>query len=409
MSRRIWFSKAVDLQEHILQGHIQLGVRKPLLHFGIVVAGLLSGAMTTQQPLTAQQPMDGLGADAPAAIDPAPVAPAYIEPAIAPPESAPPLPYSSAPVAPAPSNESYIDPAGYSVGATDRTRPVAEPSSGFDPQGVPLPTLPTAVQVGPVSLSSTGFGLGTTPSVKDFYRRTLRPPGRLGNGNIQLIFPLSIPAPITSLFGWRIHPISGNARFHSGTDLGAPMGTPVLAAYAGQVALADFLGGYGLAVALDHNRGTQQTLYGHLSEVFVKSGDWVKQGTVIGRVGSTGNSTGPHLHFEFRELTPDGWVALDAGTQLEYSLAQLIKFMDVSEKGIASAQGVLVSQQSVAGISGKIEWQRPQVQTALKQPIQPEIVKLEDSDPNMAPVDNPMAQPQANPSRVSQSRSPNVR
>jgi murein DD-endopeptidase MepM/ murein hydrolase activator NlpD len=111
------------------------------------------------------------------------------------------------------------------------------------------------------------------------------------------------------------------------------MGTPVLAAFAGQVAIADFLGGYGLTVSLEHNKGTQQTLYAHLSEIFVKPGEWVKQGETIGRVGSTGNSTGPHLHFEFRQLTPEGWVAMDAGQQLEYALAQLLKAMQVAQKG----------------------------------------------------------------------------
>jgi murein DD-endopeptidase MepM/ murein hydrolase activator NlpD len=170
-----------------------------------------------------------------------------------------------------------------------------------------------------------------SPSVLQYYRRTLRPQGRLGNGNIQLMFPLAIPASISSMFGWRTHPITGDQRFHSGTDLAAPLGTPVLAAYAGQVALADFLGGYGLAIALEHNKGTQQTVYAHLSEIFVKPGERVKQGDAIGRVGSTGNSTGPHLHFEFRQLTPEGWVAMDAGQQLEYALAQLVKAIQVAQ------------------------------------------------------------------------------
>lgn len=184
----------------------------------------------------------------------------------------------------------------------------------------------------PVTAARVGSLSVVTPSssVWDYYKRTLRPVGRLGNGNIRLIFPLAIPAPISSLFGWRTHPITGEQRFHSGTDLAAPLGTPVLAAYAGRVAIADFLGGYGLAVALEHNKATQQTLYGHLSEIFVKPGEWVKQGEAIGRVGSTGNSTGPHLHFEFRQLTPDGWVAMDAGQQLEYAMAQLVKAMQVA-------------------------------------------------------------------------------
>lgn len=208
-----------------------------------------------------------------------------------------------------------------------------------------LSNLP-AVQVSTLLSTVTGLNPGT-PSLKDYYRRTLRPPSKLGNGNIQLLFPLSIPAAISSLFGWRVHPISGDARFHSGTDLAAPMGTPVLAAYAGQVVLADLLGGYGLAVALEHNKGTAQTLYAHLSEIFVQSGEVVKQGDVIGRVGSTGNSTGPHLHFEFRQLTTEGWVALDAGAQLEYALAQLVRSLDFAQappqsaKANAGIEGVL--------------------------------------------------------------------
>ena len=171
--------------------------------------------------------------------------------------------------------------------------------------------------------------------VKDYYNRTTRPLGRLGNGNLRLMFPIAIPAAITSVFGWRTHPITGDARFHAGTDLGAPMGTPILAALAGRVVLADFFGGYGLAIALEHDNGRQQTLYGHLSEIFVKPGEIVKQGAAIGRVGSTGNSTGPHLHFEFRQLTTEGWVAQDPGMQLETALAQLVKSLQTAQNSPA--------------------------------------------------------------------------
>lgn len=175
-----------------------------------------------------------------------------------------------------------------------------------------------------------------SPSTQAYYNRTLRQ-GQLSPRNTGLLFPLTIPAPITSLFGWRIHPITGDRRFHTGTDLGAPTGTPVLAAYTGNVAIADFLGGYGLTVVLEHELTKsasekaldtpQQTLYGHLSETFVKPGERVEQGTVIGLVGSTGNSTGPHLHFETRYLTPDGWVASDPGFELEYALTQLVEVL----------------------------------------------------------------------------------
>ncbi|MEH2350671.1 MAG: M23 family metallopeptidase [Nostoc sp.] len=139
-----------------------------------------------------------------------------------------------------------------------------------------------------------------------------------------MMYPLSIPAPITSLFGWRIHPITGTQRFHAGTDLGAPTGTPVLAAAAGQVETANWVGGYGLTVILNH-KSAEQTLYGHMSEILVQPGQWVKPGTVIGLVGSTGNSTGPHLHFEVRHLTPNGWVATDPGVELQSALSQLVR------------------------------------------------------------------------------------
>jgi murein DD-endopeptidase MepM/ murein hydrolase activator NlpD len=207
-----------------------------------------------------------------------------------------------------------------------------------------------------MQLGSAGVAPATVtpPTVQNYYNRTIRPPARLGNGNIRLIFPVSIPAMISSAFGWRIHPISGDKRFHTGTDIAAPLGTPVLAAYAGQVALADFFGGYGLTIALDHNKTTQQTLYAHLSEIFVKPGEWVKQGEVIGRVGSTGNSTGPHLHFEFRQLTSEGWVALDAGQQLEYALAQLMKALEQTAQA-SKPQPQLRQQKRGANISASVQ------------------------------------------------------
>jgi murein DD-endopeptidase MepM/ murein hydrolase activator NlpD len=148
--------------------------------------------------------------------------------------------------------------------------------------------------------------------------------------NTSLIFPLSIPAPITSAFGFRVHPISGSSRFHAGTDIGAPYGTPVLAAYEGRVDNAGGLGGYGLAVTIRHENSTQESLYGHLSEIYVQPGQWVEQGTVIGLVGSTGYSTGPHLHFEWRHLTNSGWVAVDAGDHLQMAMEALIKSMEVA-------------------------------------------------------------------------------
>jgi murein DD-endopeptidase MepM/ murein hydrolase activator NlpD len=105
----------------------------------------------------------------------------------------------------------------------------------------------------------------------------------------------------------------------------------VLAVAPGEVATADYLGGYGLTVILRHEEGTQESRYAHLSEVFVQPGESVDQGNVIGLVGSTGFSTGPHLHFEWRHQTTDGWVAVDAGAHLEYAMAQLIEALQVAQ------------------------------------------------------------------------------
>jgi murein DD-endopeptidase MepM/ murein hydrolase activator NlpD len=151
---------------------------------------------------------------------------------------------------------------------------------------------------------------------------------------VEIIYPLSSPAPITSPFGWRTHPITGSRRFHAGVDIGAPMGAPVVAAASGTIVAAGWMGGYGKAITIQHN-GVQQTLYGHLSEVFVQPGQTIERGTVIGRVGSTGNSTGPHLHFENRMSTSDGWVSVDPGTEVKYALDNLRREIDVARKDLS--------------------------------------------------------------------------
>jgi murein DD-endopeptidase MepM/ murein hydrolase activator NlpD len=136
------------------------------------------------------------------------------------------------------------------------------------------------------------------------------------------IYPLAAPAPVTSRFGWRVHPITGNRRFHAGTDFGAPEGAPVVAVATGRVVSSGWRGGYGKTVVIEHN-GQLQTLYGHMSEVLVQEGQEIQQGTIIGRVGSTGNSTGAHLHFETQAPTSDGWVAVDPNMDLQYALNNL--------------------------------------------------------------------------------------
>ena len=135
----------------------------------------------------------------------------------------------------------------------------------------------------------------------------------LGNGNRSLLLPLIGSSVNTSGFGWRLHPLLGAWRLHAGEDLAAPEGTPVVAALSGKVVSSGLAGGYGLAVEVEHQRPLRRSLYGHLSELYVEAGDVVRQGEVIGRVGSTGLSTGPHLHFELREPAAGGWVAIDPG------------------------------------------------------------------------------------------------
>jgi murein DD-endopeptidase MepM/ murein hydrolase activator NlpD len=144
--------------------------------------------------------------------------------------------------------------------------------------------------------------------------------------NAQLIYPLMNPARITSRFGWRTHPLTGSRRFHSGLDIAAPSGTPVVATATGTVVSAGWNGGYGKAIVIQHN-DTQQTLYGHLSEIAVQPGQQIAQGTVIGLVGSTGNSTGPHLHFEARSPGATGWVAVDPSQEIQYAVDNLRRSM----------------------------------------------------------------------------------
>jgi murein DD-endopeptidase MepM/ murein hydrolase activator NlpD len=122
-------------------------------------------------------------------------------------------------------------------------------------------------------------------------------------------YPLPYPVPVTSNFGWRTNPVTGIWSFHSGIDLGAPSGTPVLAAKPGTVDFADWGGGYGNLVEVTHS--DTSTRYAHLSQITVKRGQRVVRGQQIGLVGATGRVTGPHLHFEVIVSGREGWVATD--------------------------------------------------------------------------------------------------
>jgi murein DD-endopeptidase MepM/ murein hydrolase activator NlpD len=129
----------------------------------------------------------------------------------------------------------------------------------------------------------------------------LRPGGSAGlssgGGSGRVQWPLQ--GPLNSGFGYRQDPFGQGTRLHTGLDIGADTGTPIHAAASGTVNSAGWNGGYGNCVIIDHGDGLA-TLYGHQSRIAVSAGQMVNQGDVIGYVGSTGNSTGPHLHFEVR-------------------------------------------------------------------------------------------------------------
>jgi murein DD-endopeptidase MepM/ murein hydrolase activator NlpD len=123
---------------------------------------------------------------------------------------------------------------------------------------------------------------------------------RLFEARLQaLLVPNSAPVegPIGSGFGFRSDPFTGRAALHSGLDFPAEVGTPISAAAGGVVVTSEYHGQYGNLVEVDHGNGLA-TRYAHASKVFVKQGDLVKRGQKIAEVGSTGRSTGPHLHFE---------------------------------------------------------------------------------------------------------------
>ncbi|MEM6599501.1 MAG: peptidoglycan DD-metalloendopeptidase family protein [Cyanobacteria bacterium P01_C01_bin.69] len=120
---------------------------------------------------------------------------------------------------------------------------------------------------------------------------------RAASASGKMVYPSS--GPITSNFGSRFHPVLGYNRFHAGTDFGAPSGSPIRASETGVVIFSGWYGGYGNTVILDHGGGLT-TLYAHASRLYVTEGKTVRKGDTIAAIGTTGLSTGPHLHFEVR-------------------------------------------------------------------------------------------------------------
>jgi murein DD-endopeptidase MepM/ murein hydrolase activator NlpD len=137
--------------------------------------------------------------------------------------------------------------------------------------------------------ASVGISLGMThnATTADWYRANSAPN----------LWP--VEGQVTGSFGERIDPFNGEGAFHSGVDISSNYGHPIIAPADGVVVFADFMGGYGKALMLDHGHGIS-TRYGHLSGFAVTTGEHVHRGDVIGYVGLSGRSTGPHLHYEVR-------------------------------------------------------------------------------------------------------------
>jgi murein DD-endopeptidase MepM/ murein hydrolase activator NlpD len=138
---------------------------------------------------------------------------------------------------------------------------------------------------------------------------------------------MPVNGPVTSYFGYRYHPILHFTRFHAGLDIGAGWGSPIVAAADGQVVTAGWSGGYGREVQIAHGGGIV-SLYGHMSEIVAQPGSFVHAGQLIGYVGSSGLSTGPHLHFEVRQggtpVNPLG-VRLVSAPVVDTHLADAVK------------------------------------------------------------------------------------
>jgi murein DD-endopeptidase MepM/ murein hydrolase activator NlpD len=137
--------------------------------------------------------------------------------------------------------------------------------------------------------ATTGILLGLTSNVT--------PADWLRANSTPSLWP--VEGPVTGSFGERIDPFNGEGAFHSGVDISASVGQSVIAPADGIVIFADFMGGYGRAIVLDHSHGIT-TRYGHLASFAVTAGQYVHRGDTIGYVGLSGRSTGPHLHYEVR-------------------------------------------------------------------------------------------------------------
>ncbi len=193
--------------------------------------------------------------------------------------------------------ERYVDPSAVATAlpAARRTAPVSA--------GAPSAALAPSAPLGPSATLAPAAAAVTTDSrlTATISGAAVADPARIGAGSAAVpAIPLPLAAPLTSHFGWRQDPFGAGTRFHAGVDIAAAYGRDVPAAAEGRVEFAGEQGGYGQTVVVAHAGGVK-TRYAHLSQIDVKPGDTVEAGDILGRVGQTGRSTGPHLHFEVTE------------------------------------------------------------------------------------------------------------
>ena len=180
---------------------------------------------------------------------------------------------------------------------------VESPSADRPALQGPSPVLPERVRIaiGPQALSqgdsryAARSDVAGTALIVSF--STSPPPEPRLAGSLPTFMPIS--GRLSGAFGWRTDPLHGSGRFHAGVDLAAPAGSPIRATSDGSVTSSGWAGGYGYMVVVSHGNGVE-TRYAHMSAVAVDVGRSVRQGDVIGLVGSTGRSTGPHVHYEVR-------------------------------------------------------------------------------------------------------------
>ena len=186
------------------------------------------------------------------------------------------------------------------VASWERQQEAVTPRATTSPiatEGVPSPGVkPVVAAVAPAAMSANRPTMTTAVDA---------PSAATGEISLQMA------ARVSSAYGWRLDPLGRGSRFHGGIDLAARQGTEVPSAAAGTVVTAEEQGGYGLTVVVRHDDG-YESRYAHLSALTVSAGDEVRRGQQVGRVGSTGRSTGPHLHFEVtqagRRVDPERFV-----------------------------------------------------------------------------------------------------